>query len=51
MSSIVTHCMKPALEEKNLEELKKIGLLLDSATDCKGCPQLCVMVRYRVFAN
>ena len=48
MNSIVTQCMKPALEEKNLEVLKenKFSLLLDLATDCSGCSQLCVLARY-----
>ena len=48
ISTILSSCLKSALEEKALEDLKenKFGLLLDLGKDHIGCSHLCILARY-----
>ena len=48
LSSMISHCIKPTLEEMALQDLMNFhySLLLDIAKDCTGASHLSIMVRY-----
>jgi len=48
ISNMITHCVRPTLEEVVLEDLKthKFSLLLDFGNDSIGISHLCILARY-----